>query len=63
MEEDRKRNEYVNCKDCKKKNIVVSTVRKIRENKLRWFGYVFRREKSEDVRMVIIMYDERKIGG
>lgn len=38
---------------------VISIVDKVRENRLRWFGHVMRRENSKAVRMVMEMNVER----
>jgi len=41
---------------------VVSIIDKMRENRLRWFGYVMRREDSEAVRIVMGLSIEGKRG-
>jgi hypothetical protein len=41
---------------------VASMVDNMRENRLRWFGHVMRREETKAVRVVIKMNVERKRG-
>ncbi|XP_050548275.1 uncharacterized protein LOC126909909, partial [Daktulosphaira vitifoliae] len=53
--EDRIRNKYI------RGTIgVVLTVDKMRENRLRWFGHVMRKEESETIRTVIEINVEKK---
>lgn len=53
--ENRVRNEYVRCSI-----IVASIENKTRENRLKWFRCVLRREKTNTVKVVMKMNVERK---
>lgn len=57
IKEDRIRNEHI-----RESVKTASTMEKMRENRLRWFGHVMRRNNSEAVTIVMVINVDEKSG-